>query len=179
MKSTSITILIIACIVINLIESSAQTLSWNQFRGNNASGIASENADPPEVFGENTNLDWKIEIPVGSSSPAIWEDRIYITGYLEDSQELQTICIDRNDGKIIWANTIAPDTIEMHHAISDPAPATIAVDESGIYVYFASYGIRCFSHQGTMKWGMEIPSKGLSTYGDPSSPIIVDDVLQE
>lgn len=169
--------MIIVFFPINQQICSAQNSYWNQFRGPNGSGIASETSNPPIEFSENSNLEWKIEIPEGSSSPAIWEDRIYITGYLEDSQELQTICIDRNDGNIIWENILTPDTIELYHTVSNPAPATIAVDESGVFVYFASYGIRCFSHQGELKWGMEIPSNGMSVYGDPSSPIIVDEKL--
>ncbi len=151
-----------------------QHSEWNQFRGPNASGIAARDAKPPLEFGEDKNLLWKIDLPVGSSSPVIWENRIYLTGFIEEKGELQTICIDRNKGEIIWCDSIIPKELEKYHSISNPAPASIAADADGIYVYFASHGLRCFGHEGNLKWEYPLPVPQFN-YGHPSSPVIMDE----
>jgi outer membrane protein assembly factor BamB len=155
----------------------SEKTAWTQFRGPNASGMASPEANPPTDFGEDQNLLWKIDLPVGGSSPVIWDNRIYLTAYVEDSRELKTICIERKTGKILWSNSIFPEKFEEPHLISNPAPATIAADKDGIYVYFASSGIRFFDHEGSLKWEYPIPVPEKVLFGNPSSPVIMDDKL--
>ena len=148
---------------------------WSQFRGPNCSGIASGSASPPIEFGENNNLLWKIKFPEGSSSPVVWDSKVFLTGFIKEKEALLTICLDSESGKIMWQDTIYPEIIENYHPISSPAQATIAVDESGIYSYFASYGIRCFDHSGSIKWDNPMPLNGTSRYGNPGSPVLSDD----
>ena len=52
---------------------------WPQWRGPLATGSAPD-ADPPVEWSENKNLKWKVNIPgLGSSTPIILGDRIFIT----------------------------------------------------------------------------------------------------
>jgi len=149
--------------------------SWSQFRGPNSSGVASLDDQPPTEFGEDNNLLWKINLPVGTSSPVIWEDKIYLTAFVAENKELQTHCIERATGKILWSNSISPEKFENNHTISSPAQSTIAVDESGLYIYFASHGIRSFSHNGELRWDFPMPVYEWVSYGHASSPVIMDD----
>ncbi|MDF1571798.1 MAG: PQQ-binding-like beta-propeller repeat protein [Bacteroidales bacterium] len=153
-----------------------QHSEWNQFRGPNASGIAAPDAKPPVKFGEGQNLLWKIELPYGNSSPVVWEDKIFLTGFIEEKSELQTLCIDRKKGNIIWIDSIFPDKLEQYHSISSPAQATVAVDENSVYVFFGSEGLRCLDHNGTLKWNYPIPVTEFK-WGHPSSPVIADEKL--
>jgi len=59
----------------------AQSDNWPQFRGANSSGIAAEHQDPPERFGAERNMIWNSKLSSGQSSPCIWLDNIFITGY--------------------------------------------------------------------------------------------------
>jgi outer membrane protein assembly factor BamB len=152
-----------------------QGASWSQFRGPNGSGIASPNDRPPVEFGENTNLLWKISLPVGASSPVLWENKIYLTAFVADKKELQTLCIDRETGKILWSNSIFPEKFEKNSAISNPAQSTIAVDETGVYVYFASHGIRSLSHTGVLRWDFPMPVYEWVSWGHATSPVVMDD----
>ena len=83
----------------------AQECWWPQFRGANNSGIAADNAKPPIQFDAN-NLLWKTELPMGNSSPVIWEDKIFLTAYESEKKEFQTICLNRETGKIEWLQSI-------------------------------------------------------------------------
>jgi hypothetical protein len=73
-------------------ELETQDSTWPQFRGLNSSGLANDNAKPPVQFGPSQNLLWKEALPVEHSSPCIWDDDIFLTGYIKDKKELQTIC---------------------------------------------------------------------------------------
>lgn len=61
------------------IETMAQE-NWPQFRGPDGSGVA-ESAHPPIHFGLETNLSWRTDAPPGVSSPIIWRDRVFVTGF--------------------------------------------------------------------------------------------------
>jgi outer membrane protein assembly factor BamB len=133
-------------------ELEAQDTTWPQFRGVNSSGLADERAKPPIRFGPNQNFLWKVALPVGHSSPCIWDDNIFLTGYIKDKKELQTICINRNTGEIKWNQAIHPEKIEKYHAISNAATATPTTDGTQVYVYFGSYGVLCYDMSGALVW---------------------------
>ena len=67
----------------------ANESNWPQFRGPNCSGHAAEGQNPPVEFGPEQNLLWKTPVPSGHSSPCIWGDRIFLTGFDKDKKQLQ------------------------------------------------------------------------------------------
>ena len=133
----------------------AQNYYWPQFRGPNCSGIAEENAKPPTELNDQT-LKWKIALPVGHSCPCIWGDNIYLTAFIKEKSELQTICIDRNTGDIKWKKSIFPEKIERYHPVSNAAQTSPATDGERVYVYYGSYGILCYSATGELIWDYKI-----------------------
>ncbi len=53
--------------------------NWGHWRGPTGNGTAA-NAKPPIEWSATKNVKWKADIPgLGSSSPAIWEDRVFVT----------------------------------------------------------------------------------------------------
>ena len=61
--------------------------NWSQWRGPNADGI-SPNANPPSTWDESTNVKWKAKVPgSGSSTPIIWEDKIFVTAAIETDRK--------------------------------------------------------------------------------------------
>jgi outer membrane protein assembly factor BamB len=151
-----------------------QDLIWPQFRGINGSGVADENSKPPLIF-DNT-LKWKTVLPSGASSPVIWNDKIFVTGYDDDRKELQTICVNRRNGKILWNIPITPDTIEEFHPISSPAQSSAVTDGERVIVHFGSCGLYCFTMDGILQWKYTLP-RAKEPYGCATSPIIVGEKL--
>ena len=148
---------------------------WPQFRGPDGSGVASENARPPVAF-EDKNLVWKTDLPEGFSSPVVWDDKIFLTGSVEDKNELLTICLNRKDGKIVWKQSIFPDTLERHHSISNPAANTVTTDGERVITYFASCGLICYNMEGELQWKYSKPPVKY-TFGNGTSPVISGDKL--
>lgn len=178
MKNISLFFILIVNLLIYsscTLKSSKEAKNWPQFRGNNCSGIAAENARPPIEFNAN-NLSWKIVLPEGHSSPVIWNDKIFVTGFIKDNSELQIICIKRKTGKIIWKQSIFPERIEGYHTISNAAMASPATDGEHVYVYFGSYGILCYDFNGELVWDFKIKVHPYR-WGVASSLVIHEDKL--
>ena len=128
---------------------------WPQFRGINCSGVAQPGQVPPVDLESPEKLIWKSELLTGASSPCIWEERIFLTGFDKDSQQLQVMCFNRLDGKLLWNRIVPAKEIEPYHASANPADATPATDGNRIYVHFGSYGLLCYDLEGNEIWTYE------------------------
>ena len=109
-------------ITANQLSAGAQ---WPQFRGPNCQGIA-ETDRPPVEFGPATNLLWKTPLPAGVSSPCVWSDRVFLTA-INDGR-LETLALNRGDGKLLWRQPAPADKLEAVHKTSSPASSTPATD---------------------------------------------------
>lgn len=146
---------------------------WPQFRGVNASGVATDSANLPVEFGPDTNVLWAVDLPPGVSSPCIMEDRVYVTAFDEAASDLLTICIDRADGSMLWRRVAPVEEIEQFDASSSPANATPAAAGDQVYVYFGSCGLLCYDRDGDLRWSHSLPSPD-SPFGTGTSPIVVE-----
>lgn len=147
-------------------------LHWPQFRGPFASGIGQ--TDFPTHFGPGTNVLWQTAVPPGHSSPCIWEDRIFLTGY--SAGQLRVLCLDRSDGHLMWERPIPPGPIERGARLGSPATATAVTDGANVWVYFGSFGLLCFDFDGTEIWRKPLPVP-VTQHGAGSSPVLAGDTL--
>ncbi|MFC1651276.1 PQQ-binding-like beta-propeller repeat protein [Candidatus Latescibacterota bacterium] len=170
-----ICLMLISTLLINqpVLSQNSDINTWSEFRGNNCSGVARSDQDPPVEFSSDKNLIWKTPLISGVSSPCIWGDCIFLTGLDEEKQQLQVLCYNRLDGKLIWNRIVPAKEIEPCHAISSPADATPATDGERVYVHFGSYGLLCYNFVGDLLWSIEFPVN-TNNYGTGTSPIVVD-----
>jgi outer membrane protein assembly factor BamB len=149
---------------------------WPRFRGPNGSGHAAEGENPPIKFGPEQNVLWKTPVPSGHSSPCIWGDQIFLTGYTKEKKELQVFCIERSSGNIRWSRIVPAKRIEKVHPVSSPAASTPATDGELVYVYFASFGLVSYDFAGKQQWAVPLPStKGAN--GHATSPIVSGELV--
>ncbi|MCP4708490.1 MAG: PQQ-binding-like beta-propeller repeat protein [Planctomycetes bacterium] len=149
-------------------------VEWGQFRGPGGAGVAADEGKLPVEFGRTSNLIWQCVVPKGLSSPCICGDRIFLTGYA--ARKLETICIDRATGEILWRREAPVEKIERVHSVNHQASPTPATDGERVYVYFGSYGLLCYDFEGNELWRAKQPEPR-STYGTAASPIVVGDKL--
>lgn len=168
---------IVGMLVDQLVFSQGSEINtWPQFRGANASGVANAEQDPPIEFGPAENVLWKTPVISGMSSPCIWGDRIFLTGFDKEKQQLQVLCYQRSDGKLIWNRMVPAKEIEPFHLTGSPADATPATDGERIYVHFGSYGLLCYDFAGNLLWTIELPVS-TNKFGTGTSPIVVDNLV--
>ena len=145
--------------------------NWNQFKGPGGLGVASGNTPLPDKLDVETNLIWKTEIPHGISSPCIWRDRIFLTGM--SGTELETFCIDRNTGEILWRQQAWYEFIERVHRSNSTASPTPVTDGERVYIYLGSCGLLCYDVDGNEVWDriMRTPQ---NRYGSAASLILAE-----
>ncbi len=144
---------------------------WPQFRGPAGQGVASEGTAFPAALEPAKNLLWKLPLPPSPASPCVWGKRIFVTAFVKADQKLETLCIDRAKGKVLWRQTAPAKKIERVHQISTPAAATPATDGQRVYVYFGSFGLLCYDFDGKELWRTPLPLPS-TRFGTGSSPIV-------
>jgi len=154
----------------------ASTPGWNQFRGPNATGIATVSKAPPVDFGPGRNMLWKADLPVGHSSPVIWGDRLFLTAFDAKAERLLVLALDRKTGKELWRQAIAYEKLGNIQAVSTPATATPVVDGSRVYIYFAMAGLFAYELDGKPAWNLPIPFEQ-TQFGSGTSPMLAGDRL--
>jgi len=150
--------------------------NWSQFRGPNASGVAEKDISLLTHFGPDQNVLWKTPLPSGVSSPCIWGDRVFLTCFDKEHKKLETVCLDRSSGQVLWRRDTPTDQFERVHEVSSPANSTPATDGQRVYVYFTSYGLLCYDFDGNELWNKAMPMARIA-FGNGASPVVVDDKL--
>lgn len=171
--------LVTACLLAALnfsLNAPAATAVWPSFRGPNCSGVAA-GAKPPEAFGTETNLLWKVEVPPAPSSPCVWNDRIFLTGYADG--KVQTICLRAGDGKLLWIRTAPADKLEEFHPTEgSPAASTPVTDGKHLVSYFGSFGVLAYDFSGKEIWRHPLPvAETDGGFGTGCSPIIAGELV--
>src|SRR5688572_32642766 len=89
-------------------------VDWPSFRGPNGSGLANTTGLPDE-FGPGTNLIWKASLPPGECSPVLTKERIFVTASSQGA--LQTICLERATGAMLWRQQVCRYRSEPRHKL--------------------------------------------------------------
>ncbi|MFO0966419.1 MAG: PQQ-binding-like beta-propeller repeat protein [Gemmataceae bacterium] len=154
----------------------AQELSWPQFRGADCGGVCREAKALPVSFGPAKGYAWKTSLPSGISSPCIWGKRIFLTGYDAKAKKLETLCLDRATGAVLWRTPAPADKIEAVYKINSPAAATPCTDGKRVYVSFGSFGLLCYDLEGKELWRLPLP-RPPARFGTATSPVVHDDLV--
>jgi outer membrane protein assembly factor BamB len=153
-----------------------QPAAWPQFRGLNASGAAPDGVTFPVHYGPDQNLLWQTELPAGQSSPCVWGDRVFVTGFDAPARKLETLAIDRGTGKIVWRRPAPAAAIEKVHENGSPATGSPATDGERVYVFFASCGLLCYDFTGVELWKLSTPTPQ-TAFGTGTSPVVAGDTV--
>ncbi len=103
-----------------------------------------------------------------SPATALSGDRIFLTA--EKEGELLTLAFDKADGKELWRRVSPAKATEKVHRAASQASPTPLVDGERVIVYFGSYGLLCYGHNGEELWKKPIPTPQ-TLYGMATSPI--------
>lgn len=149
---------------------SAET--WTRFRGPNGSGVAAATNLPAE-FGPDKNVIWKTPIPPGYSSPALTEDRLFLTAH--EKAKLFTLALDRKDGKLLWKVDAPADGIVR--GVNTPVSPSPVTDGQNVYVFFETFGLVSYDKDGKERWRLPLGPFNKAPYGMAASPILHKDLV--
>jgi outer membrane protein assembly factor BamB len=171
MKTASLKNLLILLLVFLIGCVSASDNNWPQFRGSNSLGIAPKNATPSLELNLNKNLSWKTSLASGVSSPCVYKNMIFITGFDKEKKVLITYCVDFVKGSVLWQKLVIPDSIENGHSVSSPAATTPVIWHDQVILHRNLELSSLFLKDGSEAWSMGVVTTGIGT------PVIVNDTL--
>jgi outer membrane protein assembly factor BamB len=154
----------------------AQTQNWPSFRGPRGDGTSTDTKIPTQ-WDSRTNVLWKIPVAgSGYSSPIVWEDKLFITTAISETQEKMLLCYNNNEGKMLWQKTVLKKTFETKHNDNSFASGTPATDGNLIYVSFLDGEdvlVAAYDFKGNQIWTQR-PGTFSSPHGYSCSPVIYE-----
>lgn len=157
--------------------------NWPQWRGPN--GDSTSSAALPVAWSEQQGIAWKTPLPpYGTSTPAIWNDAIFVTTQAED--KLLVLKLDRKTGAIAWTKEVGAAEVpreapkrekqKFHrlHNLASPSPVT---DGKTVVVHFGDGELAAYDFAGQQLWKHNL-QKDYGTYtiwwGHANSPVLYD-----
>jgi outer membrane protein assembly factor BamB len=161
-------------------RSSLAADQWPQFRGENASGIATGQNLPDSWDGESgVNIRWKTRIPgLGHACPIVSRGRVFIVtadngetdpelklglygniASVEDDKthEWKLFCLSQSTGSILWQRTLHRGVPAVkRHTKATHANSTPATDGERIVVCLGSEGLHCLDFFGKLLWKKDL-----------------------
>ncbi len=159
---------------------SARAENWPHWRGDHGNGI-SLTAQPPTEWSNTKNVKWKVAVPgLGSSSPVIWGDQVFVTSAVGSSElAFKLFCFDRETGELRWERTaVTAKPHEGTHSTNGFASASPCTDGEHVYTHFGSRGLHCYTMDGELKWSRDFGDMATrNTFGEGSSPTLAGDKI--
>lgn len=154
----------------------ARAADWNQWRGPNRDGHASDFKVPATWTPASLTKTWSVPVGEGHSSPIVAGDRVFVFAREDDKEVMR--CVALSDGKVLWQEAYAAP-YEMNPAArghgkgpkSTPAFAHGRVFALGISGTLSAYDAK----SGAVLWRKNFAQEFKSTspaFGTATSPII-------
>lgn len=150
--------------------------NWPGWRGPLRTGHTSEKGLPTEW--NSASITWQTPLKgEGQSSPVIWGDRIFLTAYQNQGAKRLIMCVNRNDGQIMWEKVAWTGKPEPTHRMNGWASATCATDGKYVFAFFGrGGGLFCYTVGGDLVWANEL-GEFKCPWGTAASPILVGDLV--
>ena len=132
----------------------ADTGNWPTWRGPQANGSAPAGTYPTKM--DASQLLWQAPLPgKGSSTPIIWNRRIYLTAPVGGQDALLAFAWD---GKPLWQTTLGGEAPGKHRngSGSNPSPVT---DGKHVFVNFKSGQLAAINLDGSVRWQTNLVEK--------------------
>ena len=154
------------------VAASAWAANWPGWR-NDGNGISPEKGAPVK-WNAVENVRWRAPLPdKGNGSPIVWGEKIFLTQAVGEKREV--ICLDRNNGKVLWQAGSTYAEKERTHDDNPYAAATPVTDGERVIAWFGSAGIACYDLGGKELWKRDL-GKQDHEWGYGSSPVIHGDL---
>jgi outer membrane protein assembly factor BamB len=164
----------------------AQAENWPQWRGPTGDGVSGE-ANLPLVWDQRDGVAWRAELPEwGTSTPAIWDDAIFVTTQQDD--RLLLLKLRARDGQVEWMRLVGSGTPQREgaireqkfhrlHNMASPSPVT---GGQRVVAHFGSGDLAAFDFDGNELWRRNLEQEhGRYTiwWGHANSPVLFEGLV--
>ncbi len=167
--------------------------NWPQWRGPESNGTAPGAKNLPVTWTDTRNILWRTKLPSWSAAtPAVWQDRIFITSAEEGFVRLRSggrpgestadkiflMAINRKDGSVRWQRPIdSGNQLFRKQNSASPSPIT---DGRNVWIMTGNGKFTCITVDGKEVWKRDIQAEygkfGLN-HGYASTPLLRNERL--
>lgn len=148
--------------------------NWPQWRGAHHDAVSRESGLPAE-WSDTKNLLWKAPLPgMGSATPAVWAESIFLTS--EAGNELVLLCLG-TDGKVRWQRKLGEGSSKARGGEGNSASPSPCTDGKLVFGLVGSGDLVAFDFSGKEVWRLNLQERyGKFSYdfGMHSSPVLHD-----
>jgi len=174
MKSAQKIVGSVVCSVLLWIANPAVAQEWTRFRGPNGTGVSPAQGIPSSF--SLSDAQWRSPLRgEGHSSPVLWSDRVFITGFDAEKKLFVIQCLSAEDGSEHWSYAI-PQKPYLTHRFNHVASSTPVTDGKHLVVISSEPGahtVLAFNLEGNTLWTRRFETS-ISNHGGGVSPIIYD-----
>src|SRR2546423_3274115 len=133
---------------------SALAENWGQWRGPSSNGSTPEK-NLPAKFSKTENVLWTVDLPGPSAAtPAVWENRVFVSSGDKTGQKMVAFCVDRTNGKVLWKKDVAQGyRRDSKSNFASPSPAT---DGKRVIFFFSTGDLVAYDFSGKQLWTRNI-----------------------
>lgn len=154
-----------------------QAENWPCWRGPRGDGSSLE-TNVPLRWSSTENVAWKTPIPgAGHSSPVVWDNQLFLTSALVDTQERVLMNLDARTGKLLWQQTVIKSPLEAKNNENSYASSTPTTDGEKIFVTFLDgkeVVVAAYDFAGRQLWLVR-PGGFYSQWGFSHTPVLFED----
>jgi outer membrane protein assembly factor BamB len=143
----------VSCAVLSL-AGSVQADNWPQWRGPTNDGICHEKG-LPTTWTATDNVAWSLKLPgMGSSTPAIWGDKIFLTS--EEGDDVDLLCVS-TAGKELWRKKLGSSNHgKKYRGEGNYSSASPSTDGKLIVTFTGNGDLACHDLAGEKIWGFNV-----------------------
>jgi len=157
--------------------SSATADNWPSWRGPHGNGICDE-GHVAYRWNRTENVAWRLALPgPGGSTPAVWEDRIFLTAV--EGDELLLLCAS-TDGEELWRRVVGVGNKNVRNDEGNFASPSASTDGEFVWSMMSSGDIGCYDFDGEEVWKLDLQDRYgpfQISFGMTATPVLYGDRL--
>ncbi len=140
-----------------LVAGAARADNWPQWRGQSIDGVCHETG-LPTTWTATENVAWSLKMPgMGSSTPAVWGDHIFLTS--EHGDDIDLLCVS-TAGKELWRKKLgSSEHGRRYRGEGNNSSASPSTDGTFVFTFTGAGDLACHNFAGDKVWGFNAQDK--------------------
>jgi len=176
---SGIALLITGLFLLNSVNAQ-NVYDWPDWRGRNRDGKWEEDGIVNKFSSSEIPLKWSIPVGAGFSGPTVSAGKVYLTDRIEKPvQKERILCINADDGKIIWTYSYACMYVNVGYP--DGPRASVVINDGKAYSLGTMGHLFCFDAQsGKVIWKHDLNDEYqiiMPIWGIAATPLIYENKI--